>query len=90
VGSVYSPDGVTPVLLVIGRDMEAVVEGGDDEKEPCEDGEDLVGPDGLSGMGLASREWVHCRCHVSWVVCTLLRVWCDLQFPPAILKSCQV
>lgn len=58
VGTVLTPDGVTLVLSNIVWAVKSVVDGGDNNEEPREDGEDLVGPDGLRIVGVAFREWV--------------------------------
>lgn len=41
--------------------VEGIVDGGDDDEEPREDGEDLVDPDGLCVVGVALGEWVDWR-----------------------------
>lgn len=38
--------------------VEGIVDRGDDDEEPRQDGEDLVGPDGLCVVGVALGEWV--------------------------------
>ena len=58
VGRVLAPDGVTNMLADIVWRVEGVVDGGDDNEEPREDGEDLVGPDRLCVVGVALGEWV--------------------------------
>jgi len=58
VSSVDSPDGVAPALHIITWCVEGVVESGDYEKEPGESGQDLISPDRLGGVGLASCERV--------------------------------
>jgi hypothetical protein len=47
VQSVLPEDGMAPVNLVIGRDVERVVERGDYNQEPREGGKGLVGQNGL-------------------------------------------
>ena len=58
VSTVLTPDGVTLVLSNIVWAVEGVVDGRDNDEEPREDGEDLVGPDGLCVVGVALGEWV--------------------------------
>lgn len=60
VGFVHAPNGVTPLLHIIAWHIVGIVEGGDDEDQPGENGEEFVGPDCLDWMGLASRERVDC------------------------------
>jgi len=55
------PDGVSPMLLIIVRLGECVVDGGNDSQEPSEDGQDLVSPDSLNIVGIASGEGVGLR-----------------------------
>lgn len=58
VSAVLTPDGVTLVLSNIVWAVESVVDGGDNDEEPREDREDLVGPDGLRVVGVALGEGV--------------------------------
>ena len=51
---------MTPLLHIIAWDIEGIVEGSGDEDQPGKDGENLVGPDCLGWMGLASSERVDC------------------------------
>lgn len=57
---VHSPNGETPLLHIIVWDIVGIVEGSDYEDQPGENREELVGPNSLDWMGLASREWVDC------------------------------
>jgi len=58
VSCIMSPDGISPMLLVIHRHAKGVIDTGDDGQEPCDDGQDLVRPNGLHIVGLASGERV--------------------------------
>jgi hypothetical protein len=60
VNSVDIPDGMAPFLHIIVWNVEGIVEGGNHENEPGKSGEDLVSPNRLDWMGLASCEGVHC------------------------------
>jgi len=53
---------VTPVLVIILGNMESIVDAGDEHKEPGEDGQGLVDPDALLGMGFTSRKRVYWYC----------------------------
>jgi len=57
---VDSPDGAAPLIHIIARNIVGIVEAGNDDEEPREDGCDLVGPDDLGAVGLTRREWVVC------------------------------
>ena len=49
-----SPNGVSPVLLVIHGHAEGVVYTGQHGEKPCYDGKHLVRPNRLDAMGLVS------------------------------------
>jgi len=53
-----SPNGISPVLLVIPGHAKSVIDADENGQEPCDDGQDLVRPNGLHIVGLASRERV--------------------------------
>lgn len=55
---VLTPDGVAPELDIVLGYGKGVVDAGDDDEEPGDDGEDFVGPDSLDALGFASSEGV--------------------------------
>lgn len=61
VRGIVSPDGISPALFIIVGNFKGVVDAGQDRQEPCDDGEDLVSPDGPHRMRLASQEGVCIR-----------------------------
>ena len=56
---VDSPNCMAGFLLIIPWYIERIVEGSDEEKEPGESTEELVSPNGLDCMRLASCKRVH-------------------------------
>lgn len=52
-----TPDGI-PMMLAIVWCAICVVNAGNNADEPCEDGQDFVGPDSLDWMRLSSAEGV--------------------------------
>jgi hypothetical protein len=57
-----SPNGISPVLLIILRHAKSVVDAGKDRQEPCDDGHDFIRPNGLDIVGVASCERVCFEC----------------------------
>jgi len=53
---VDSPDGAAPLIHIIAWDIVCVLETGNDDKEPREDGCDLVGPDDMAAVRFALGE----------------------------------
>lgn len=64
VEGILIPDSVAQVES-IARGIEHVVDCGNDGKEPCQDGEDLVSDDALGTMGIPLGKGIHCRGEVS-------------------------
>jgi len=51
---IVSPNGISPLLPIIRGNTKGVVDADKDGKQPCDDGQDLVRPNGLNIMGLPS------------------------------------
>lgn len=59
--AVLAPDGTAVVFSFMGS-FEGIVDGGNDQDEPRDRGEDLVGQDGILGVGRGLSERVR-DCH---------------------------
>ena len=67
---ILSPDCVAVVMLcAVGWLLECVECAGNDEDEPGNNGQDLVGQEVSLGEFLAFGEWVVCSYTVSWKSC---------------------
>jgi len=55
---VLTPDGISPMLLIIVGVGEGIVDTGDDDQDVTENSQDFVSPDGLNIVGFAFSEGV--------------------------------